>query len=252
MRLFDTHAHFPLEDSKVLEKLTRAKSAGVVGLTAVGGNDELNAAARRAATLARANPLLCPRVFVACGFDRDCAADWAFQPFETADCAAIGEIGLDYHYSPETRRAQIKLFESQVRLSLERNLPIVIHTREADEDTLAILQGSGARGIIHCYTGGPAVADKLLEFGFYISFSGILTFRSAEIVRESARIVPNERLLIETDSPYLAPVPYRGKENEPAYVIETARYLSDMRGMPVDDLAELTTRNACRIFAVEV
>ncbi len=252
MRLFDTHAHFSLRDEETLEKLARAKSAGVVAITAIGGNDELNAAAHRAAELARQDTRLYPRVFVACGFDRDCALDHRFQPFDTCDSVALGEIGLDYHYSLETRQAQIALFEEQVRMSLERNLPIVIHTREADEDTLAILKDSGARGIIHCYTGGPATAEKFLELGFFISFSGILTFRSAELVRESARIVPNERLLIETDSPYLAPVPYRGKENEPAYVIETARYLSDMRGIPVDDLAELTTRNACQVFAVEL
>jgi TatD DNase family protein len=127
-------------------------------------------------------------------------------------------------------------------------LPVVIHTRDADDDTLGILREIPSKGIIHCFTSTPSFCRALLDLGFYISISGIVTFRAAENVRESVRIVPDDRLLIETDSPFLAPVPMRGNPNEPAFLVHTARFLADLRGMPLEDFAALTTRNALSIL----
>ena len=162
--------------------------------------------------------------------------------------AAVGEIGLDYHYSPETREAQLKLFAEQLEEARTRDLPVVIHTREADDDTLALLREIPSRGIIHCYTGTPEYAKRFLDLGFYISISGIVTFKPADNVRASALVIPDDRILIETDSPFLAPVPMRGQPNEPAFIVHTCEYLAKLRGVSADDFAELTFANAERVL----
>ena len=161
---------------------------------------------------------------------------------------ALGEIGLDYHYSPETREAQLKLFAGQLEEARTRDLPVVIHTREADDDTLALLREIPSRGIIHCYTGTPEYAKRFLDLGFFISISGIVTFKPADNVRASALVVPDDRILIETDSPFLAPVPMRGQPNEPAFIVHTCEFLAKLRGVSADDFAELTFANAERIL----
>ena len=160
--------------------------------------------------------------------------------------AAVGEIGLDYHYSPETREAQLRLFGEQLEEARRRDLPVVIHTREADDDTLALLGEIPSRGIIHCYTGTPDAAKRFLDLGFFISISGIVTFRAADNVRESALVVPDDRILIETDSPFLAPVPFRGRPNEPAFIVRTCEFLAGLRGLSAEAFAELTFSNAER------
>ena len=160
--------------------------------------------------------------------------------------AAIGEIGLDYHYSPETREAQLALFAAQLEEARARDLPVVIHTREADEDTTALLREIPSRGIIHCYTGTPEFAKRYLDLGFFISISGIVTFKPADNVRESALVVPDDRILIETDAPFLAPVPMRGNANEPAFVKYTCEFLAKLRGTDPEAFAELTFANAER------
>ena len=160
--------------------------------------------------------------------------------------AAVGEIGLDYHYSPETREAQLALFAAQLEEARARDLPVVIHTREADEDTVARLREIPSRGIIHCYTGTPEFAKRYLDLGFFISISGIVTFKPADNVRESALVVPDDRILIETDSPFLAPVPMRGNANEPAFVKYTCEFLAKLRGTDPEAFAELTFANAER------
>ena len=136
-------------------------------------------------------------------------------------------------------------------MAKERDLPVVIHTREADEDTLAILREIPSRGVIHCFTGSPQFCRALLDLGFYISISGIVTFRAADNVREAALVVPNDRLLIETDSPYLAPVPMRGKANEPAFLVHTARFLAELRKMDLETFAAMTTANGLKAFSLE-
>ncbi len=255
MQLYDTHAHFETEDdSSIAGILARARESGVTRLMAVGGSDELN----RAAIMAR--NLRPDDVRLALGADRDQLSRSAGETLadirrllSANPCAAIGEIGLDFHYSPGTSRAQCDLFAGQLALADEADLPVVVHTREADDATLGVLDDvpwrhATLRGVIHCYTGDTPFARKLLDRGFMISISGIVTFRLAENVRTSARYVPDDRLLIETDSPFLAPVPLRGKRNEPAFIVHTAAFLAGLRGVTTEHLAELTSANALSIF----
>lgn len=164
---------------------------------------------------------------------------------------AIGEVGLDYHYDVAPRDVQRAVFASQVRLARDRGLPLVVHTREADDDTIAILEEEGAgqvRGVFHCFSGDTPLATRALGLGFFVSFSGILTFPRAHAVRAAAAIVPLGRLLVETDCPYLAPVPHRGQRNEPAWVEETVRRLADIHGVGVAQMVETTDRNYRLLF----
>ena len=224
-------------------------------MMAVGGSPALNESASLAVDVA-GEALVAPRVVCAFGLDREQAGKDLRR--ETEDLrgreifdvrpAAWGEIGLNYHYSPETREAQLKLFGEQLEEARHRDLPVVIHTREADDDTLALLREVPSRGIIHCYTGTPEYAKRFLDLGFFISISGIVTFKPADNVRASALVVPDDRILIETDSPFLAPVPMRGQPNEPAFIVHTCEFLAKLRGVSADDFAELTFANAERIL----
>lgn len=249
MRLYDTHCHFERAISiEISSILSRAKAAGVEKLLAVGGSVALNESAALAMKIA-AETLAVPKVGCAVGFDREQIElkNRKMQP-ETNSLVAWGEIGLDYHYSPETREAQVKLFAEQLEEAKHRDLPVIIHTREADNDTLALLHEIPSRGIIHCYTGTPEFAKKFLDLGFYISISGIVTFKPADNVRASALVIPDDRILIETDSPFLAPVPCRGQPNEPAFIAHTCKFLAALRKVNVEDFAELTYINAERIL----
>lgn len=166
---------------------------------------------------------------------------------------AMGETGLDYFYQKETMVRQQASFREHIRIGRDLNKPVIVHTRDAREDTLAILkeeQAEGCGGVLHCFTEDRETAEKLLDMGFYISFSGIATFRNAEQIREAARYVPLDRMLVETDSPYLAPVPHRGKENQPAYTRDVAEYMAVVKGVSVETLAEATTQNFSRLFHV--
>lgn len=163
---------------------------------------------------------------------------------------AIGEIGLDYHYDFSPRDVQRAVFKQQLEIAAETGKPIVIHTREAWADTMALVgqaPGLPSAGIMHCFTGNPDQAREALDLGFHLSFGGVLTFPKAETVRAAARMTPEDRLLVETDCPYLAPAPHRGKRNEPAFVAEVARRLAEVRGRTPDEIAELTTRNFERL-----
>ena len=169
----------------------------------------------------------------------------------TASARAVGEIGLDYHYEFSPRDVQHAVFRAQVRLARELNRPVVIHTREAEDDTIAILReegGGDVRGVLHCFTGTDSLADAGLALGFYISLAGILTFPKAADLRETARRVPLDRLLVETDSPFLAPVPYRGKRNEPAYVTRVVATLAEMHQVPESAMAERISSNFHTLF----
>jgi TatD DNase family protein len=169
----------------------------------------------------------------------------------TPSARAVGEIGLDYHYDFSPRDVQHAVFRAQVRLARELDVPVVIHTREADEDTMAILRTEGGgtlRGVLHCFTGDAALADAGVALGLFVSLAGILTFPKADALRQTARRVPLDRLLTETDSPFLAPVPYRGKRNEPAYVARVVETLAEMHRMPAADLAERTAANFHTLF----
>jgi len=166
---------------------------------------------------------------------------------------AIGETGLDYFYMNSEKEVQIKSFAEQIRLGKKHDLPIIIHVRDADEDMQEILSKeslSDTPGVIHCFTGDYDTAKKYLDLGFYISFSGIVTFKRSEELREAAKKIPMDKVLIETDSPYLAPVPYRGKPNEPSYVKYVAETIAEVRGISFDEVAKLTKANAERLFRI--
>jgi TatD DNase family protein len=168
-------------------------------------------------------------------------------------CVAIGEAGLDYFYDNAPREAQAEGFRRHIAAARETGLPLVIHTRAADEDTIAILEDETEKGafpfVLHCFSSGAELARRGLALGGYVSFSGILTFKNAEEIREVAAFVPADRVLVETDAPYLAPVPHRGQSNEPAFVRHTAERLAEVRGVPFETIAEQTTRNFARLFS---
>lgn len=178
------------------------------------------------------------------------ALDWLLDELAHPHVVAIGETGLDYHYEPGSAGLQQRAFRLHLEAARRTGKPVIVHTREAREDTLALLREAALpqAGVLHCFTEDWAMARAALDLGFYISLSGIVTFRNAEALREVARQVPADRLLVETDSPYLAPVPYRGKPNLPQYVREVAAFIANLRGVSFETLAEQTTANFCRLF----
>ncbi|MBN6362619.1 metal-dependent hydrolase [Providencia huaxiensis] len=171
------------------------------------------------------------------------------------EVVALGETGLDYYYQQENAALQQESFRQHIRIGREVNKPVIVHTRAAREDTLSILREENVMdcgGVLHCFTEDKDTAVELLDLGMYISFSGIVTFRNAEQIREAARVVPLDRILVETDSPYLAPVPHRGRENQPAYVRDVIEYMAVLKGVSVEQLAEITTQNFNRLFHLNV
>ncbi len=178
------------------------------------------------------------------------ALDWLLQAVDDPGVVAIGETGLDYHYEPAAAPRQQAAFRIHLEAARISGRPVIVHTREARRDTLALLKEADLpqAGVLHCFTEDWAMARAALDMGFYISISGIVTFRNADALREVARQIPADRLLVETDSPYLAPVPYRGKANLPQYVHEVAAFLAGLRGVSLEQLAEQTTANFCRLF----
>ena len=168
---------------------------------------------------------------------------------------AIGEIGLDYYYSAENKALQQSIFAQQIQAANVLNKPVIIHARDAGDDTIALLRENQAEkcgGVIHCFTETMEFAEKALDLGFYISCSGIVTFKNAEDLREVIRQVPLDRLLVETDSPYLAPVPFRGKENQPAFTREVCEYVATLKGITPQEFAKVTTENFERLFKISV
>ena len=232
--------------------LAAARAAGVRGFVVPGTN--LNDA-RPAISVAQNND----DVWAAVGFHphdaKDCD-DAAFAEIETLArderVVAIGECGLDYHYDHSPRDVQRAVFERHIALAKALDKPVIVHNRESTDDMVAILSRSGARGILHSYTESLDVAKQLIDLGYCISFSGIVTFRSAESLREVARALPHDRVLIETDTPYLAPVPFRGRDNEPAYVVKVAELLANLWSVPLEHVAAQTTSNFEQAFSVRV
>ena len=254
--LVDTHCHldpqyFPAGADDVL---ARARAAGVGGFVVIGVGTDLEPA-RAAVALAKRIP---ERAGAAVGVHPhdaitldDAAYDELAKLAAEPEVVAVGEIGLDYHYDHSPRDVQRATFARLVGLARALKKTIVIHTRNAPADTLAILESEGARdvgGVIHCFSEDRPFAEKALDLGFDVSFSGIVTFKSSLAVQEVARWAPLDRILVETDSPYLAPVPMRGKPCEPAYVVHTARRVAELRGIAFEALAEATTANAQRAF----
>jgi len=244
----DSHCHLTMSNAEA--NLAAARAVGVRGFVVPGTNLE---DAPQAVAIAHGND----DVWCAVGFHPHDAKDCDDAAFaEIARLArqervvAIGEIGLDYHYMHSDRETQRAVFERHVTLANALDKPIIVHNRESTEDMVEVLSRSGARGILHSYTESLDVARKLVALGFVISFSGIVTFRNADALREVARGLPPEAVLIETDTPYLAPMPYRGRANEPAYVIKIAELLATLWGVSLEKVAEQTTANFERVFGV--
>ncbi len=248
----DSHCH--LDDRRFADDLDavleRAAAAGVTRMLTIGTGDgppEVD----RAVRLAERYPQLSATVGVhphdAAKVTVETCADLralAGHP----KVVAFGEIGLDYHYDFSPRQTQRAVFIEQLGIAREANLPVVIHTREAWADTIAILREHGQlAGIMHCFTGTPQEAEEALALGLHLAFGGVTTFKTAGQVREALRLTPDDRLLIETDAPYLAPIPHRGKRNEPALMLETARVLAGARGTTVEEIGRITTANFDRL-----
>ncbi|ELO90852.1 putative DNAse, partial [Salmonella enterica subsp. enterica serovar Enteritidis str. 6.0562-1] len=182
------------------------------------------------------------------------ALAWILRQSELISILSGATSPEDYFYTPETKIRQQASFIHHIQIGRELHKPVIVHTRDARADTLAILREekvTDCGGVLHCFTEDRETAGKLLDLGFYISFSGIVTFRNAEQLRDAARYVPLDRLLVETDSPYLAPVPHRGKENQPAMVRDVAEYMAVLKGVAVEELAQITTDNFARLFHID-
>jgi TatD DNase family protein len=238
--MFDTHAHFEAGTEEIAAQLARAKEAGVARVMAVGGSPALNAGVERAHAAAAAAGV---GLWSAVGWDRE-QIGGALPAIDWSVADAVGEIGLDYFYDPGTREAQRDLFARQLETARSLDLPVVVHSREADDDTIGLLREIPVRGVLHCFTGSPAFCRAVLDLGFYVSYSGIVTLPRAQNVRETVPLVPDDRLLVETDCPFLAPVPMRGKANESAYLAHTVRFLAALKAVSPEALAETTAANA--------
>jgi len=249
----DSHCHLEMEafDGDRAAVIDRAREAGVETIITVGTD---RAGSTKAVALAAEHH----GVWAAVGLHPHEARhadealwgelkEWLGNP----KVVALGEMGLDYHYDHSPRDTQRAVFRRQIDLAVETDTPIIVHSREAEDDTMAILRESAAGRVpvlLHCFSGSAGMADEALELGFYISVAGPLTFKKADDLRAVVRNIPVERLMVETDAPYLAPVPYRGKRNEPAYVVETTRRLARVAGLSFEDVARITTLNARSFF----
>jgi len=252
----DSHAHidgheFDADREAVIE---RASAAGVSVILNVGTGDPHSDAFERAIELGQQHE----NIYTAIGthphdarlYD-DRAEAKIKNLIQNERVIAWGEIGLDFHYDNSPRDVQVNVFKRQLRAARACELPVVIHTREAEAETIEILKNEPEiRGVFHCFSGSMNLAEGALELGFMISFSGIVTFKKAEELRNVARQVPLDRLLIETDCPYLSPIPYRGKRNEPAFVIEVARCLAGLHDTSIEQMAQQTSDNFRRFFGL--
>lgn len=242
----DTHCHLTDEyEGGIDSVIDRAKGAGVGALIcATAEGIDIKLALKIAETH--------DNIFVTTGIHPD-HTDLNPYDFLTDEIlnnphvVGVGEIGLDYHYASENRDAQIELFEKQLDIAYNHDMPVAIHTRDADEDTATILTQK-YHGVMHCFTSSWDLAKIMLDRGFYFSASGILTFKNAESIRETFAKIPNDRIVIETDSPYCAPVPHRGKVCEPAFVIETAKVLAQIKNLQIDELETILCENTQRLY----
>lgn len=261
MTLIDSHCHIDGEqfDSDRDEVIERAKEAGIAAMLNIGTGDPQSDDFRRAVAVAEKYD----NVYASVGVhphDAKLYNDAAESHLKdlvasSKKVIAWGEIGLDYYYDHSPRDVQRKVFVRQICTARELGLPIIIHSRDADDETVEILSQECSyedfRGIMHCFGGTAGMAEALMTLGFFISFAGNVTFKKADNLREAARVVPLNRLLVETDCPFLTPVPFRGKRNEPAFVAQTAAFLAELYGVPLGLLAEYTTRNFCSMFGLD-
>lgn len=254
--LFDTHVHLNArqfaEDRD--EVIKRAEEAGVSKMVVVGFDEETIPLAMELAETY-------DHIYAAVGWHpvsainyEDKHLDWIKSLSDHPKVVAIGEMGLDYHWDTSPKAKQEEVFRKQIRLAKELDMPIIIHNRKATDDVIRILQeeeASEVGGIMHCYSATVAEVEACLEMNFYISLAGPVTFKNAQEPKEVAKIIPLDRLLIETDAPYLAPHPYRGKRNEPAYVKLVAEEIATLREMTYEEVCEITMRNACDVYRIK-
>jgi TatD DNase family protein len=258
--MLDSHCHLAGEEfvADLGAVVDRATAAGVTdALCIIAPEDEAEVAraktVRGAWAAVRFATGIHPHNAVRFGNDVNRGVDTVRRAIAATGACAVGEIGLDYHYDYSPRGVQEQLFRAQIRLARELSLPIIIHTREAAEDTFRVLTsegGSAIRGVFHCFTGDAAMAERALDLGFYISFAGILTFPRASDLREIATKVPRDRLLSETDAPYLAPTPHRGTRNEPAFVTRVVETLATLHGVEVSAMAAQIRANFQQLFGL--
>jgi TatD DNase family protein len=252
--LIDSHCHldFPQLSDELDAVLARAQDAGVALMVTI---------STRVAQFGKLTDIVEARDNVFCSIgthphnaaeEPDVTADELIEIARHPKVVAIGEAGLDYHYDHSPRDAQEKGFRTHIAAARETGLPLVIHAREADEDVARILEEESEKGafpfVLHCFTSGPDLAKRGLALGGFVSFSGVVTFKKADALREIARTVPSTRVLVETDAPYLAPEPFRGKTNEPSFVAHTATRLATVRGISAAELAQITTENFFNLF----
>ena len=258
MQFIDSHAHLDFDqyDQDRDELLKRAGDASVEYMIQIAmGPDRAKVEKCHQIALSK------PNIFMAVGIhphDADQFSDDALKLVDEFSGAekvlAIGEIGLDYYYENSSKENQKQCFSRIMDLAINRKMPVCIHTRDAFDDTLSLTQEKNifekVGGVIHCFTGTAKQAEQFINIGAYISFSGVVTFKKAEEIKEAARTVPLENMLIETDSPFLAPTPYRGKRNEPSYVVEVAKTIAAIKGCSVEEVASATTANAKKLFRI--
>ena len=256
--LIDSHAHIQGKEyaGEAADVIARAREAGVERIIAVGGAGDMSSNTE-AVALAKAFP----NVYATVGMHPHDAKDVGEDELQklrdlaaNEKVVALGETGLDYYYNHSPRDVQRRVFAQFIHMACETGLPIVVHERDAAQETADLLRGeSGGRlfGVIHCFTGSYDAARAYLDLGFYLSFTGIITFKNAEPLREVVRKVPLERMLVETDSPYLTPVPHRGRRNEPAYVRLVAETVAKLKAIPLEEVALATTRNVCDLFKIQ-
>ena len=250
--MFDSHCH--LTDLRFADDLDdvleRAWSAGLAGLVTIASNvDDARAAlalARRDTRIRSTAGIHPHEAEMAQPSDYDTLRELSAQ----REVVAIGETGLDFHYDNSPRGIQRNVFERHLQLAAETGLPVVVHSRSADDDTAAMIRSAGASGVLHCFAGGRLLFDTAMDAGWYISFAGLITFRNFDNT-DLLRATPADRLLLETDSPYLAPIPYRGKRNEPAFVLETCRAAAAARRIDADTLAAAVAANARRFYGLD-
>lgn len=252
----DSHCHLDdsdFDDEGVIEIVNRAKSAGVGHFLTICTRlvefDKILATAEKS-----------PLIHCTVGThphhaeepaELNVTVDEIVAKTKHAKVVGIGETGLDYHYEHSPRDEQQKVFATHIKAGMAADLPLIIHTREADDDTVRLIAevgGGKSKGVIHCFSGDTGFAKKCLDLGYLISFSGIITFKKADEIREAVKYVPMDRMLIETDAPWLAPIPHRGKRNEPSYVVLTAQTVAQLKNLPVEEIAETTTDNFFRLF----
>lgn len=255
MTLIDTHCHldFPDFEAERSAIIQRAEARGVRRLITISTHISRVANIR---SIAEANE----NVYFTVGTHPHHSHEEAEPTVEDLvqlschpKCVGLGEAGLDYHYDQAPREISRRVFLTHIEAARQTGLPLVIHTRDADEDCAAILTEEMGKGrfpaLLHCFTSGYELAQTAVALGLYISFSGVLTFKNAQELRETAKSIPLSRLLVETDAPFLAPVPHRGKRNEPAFVVDTARVLAEIKGVSEKELAQATTENAMKLFS---